>query len=171
MMRGCDLDMAGTLWLYRLDAHKTEHHGYERVIELGPKAQAVIRPFLKGDPNAHLFSPLDAEKVRNAKRRQERKSPITPSQSRRRPKRKPQRQPKGHYTKDSYCRAIKRACIRAGVPHWHPHQLRHSFATRVRKEYGLELARILLGHRSAAITETYAELDRAKAAEVVAKIG
>ena len=33
-------------------------------------------------------------------------------------------------------------------------------ATFLRKEFGLETARIILGHRSAAITEVYAELDQ-----------
>lgn len=40
--------------------------------------------------------------------------------------------------------------------HWHPHQLRHNAATYLRKEFGLETARIILGQRSAAITEIYA---------------
>ena len=54
---------------------------------------------------------------------------------------------------------------------WHPHQLRHNAATNLRKEFGLEAARIILGHRSAAITEVYAELDQQKAIEVMLKIG
>ena len=36
---------------------------------------------------------------------------------------------------------------------------------------GIEVARILLGHRSAGITEVYAEVDREKAMSVVSKIG
>jgi integrase len=55
--------------------------------------------------------------------------------------------------------------------HWHPHQLRHNAATFLRKEFGLETARIILGHRSAAITEVYAELDQQKAMEAVVKVG
>jgi hypothetical protein len=46
--------------------------------------------------------------------------------------------------------------------HWHPHQLRHNAATYLCKEFGLETARIILGHRSAAITEVYAEIDQQK---------
>ena len=57
------------------------------------------------------------------------------------------------------------------IPRWHPHQLRHNYATRVRREYGIETARILLGHRSMAVTEVYAETDRSTAREIVAKIG
>ncbi len=52
---------------------------------------------------------------------------------------------------------------------WHPHQLRHSFATLMRKRHGLELTRILCGHKSAAITEVYAEADFERAKEVMAQ--
>ena len=60
---------------------------------------------------------------------------------------------------------------KAGVPHWHPHQLRHNAATNLRREFGIELARIILGHATAFTTEIYAEADRQQAMEVVAKIG
>ncbi len=39
------------------------------------------------------------------------------------------------------------------------------------KEFGLETARIILGHRSAAITEVYAELDQQKAMEAIVRVG
>ena len=55
--------------------------------------------------------------------------------------------------------------------HWHPHQLRHNAATFLRKEFGLETARIILGHRSAAITEVYAEIDQQKAMEAIVRVG
>lgn len=35
---------------------------------------------------------------------------------------------------------------------WHPNQLRHTFATAVRREYGLEAAQALLGHERADVT-------------------
>jgi site-specific recombinase XerD len=35
--------------------------------------------------------------------------------------------------------------------------LRHTFATRVRKEHGLEAAQVLLGHSKADTTQIYAE--------------
>jgi integrase len=54
---------------------------------------------------------------------------------------------------------------------WHPHQLRHNAATQIRKEFGIEFARIILGHRSASITEIYAELDDRKAVSIMQKIG
>jgi hypothetical protein len=52
------------------------------------------------------------------------------------------------------------------IPHWHPHQLRHAAATRLRKEHGLEAARVVLGHAGAAVTELYAEIDHDKARRV-----
>ena len=55
--------------------------------------------------------------------------------------------------------------------HWHPHQLRHNAATKLRKEFGIDAARVVLGHRSAAVTEIYAELDHTKAAEIMGRIG
>ncbi len=53
----------------------------------------------------------------------------------------------------------------------YPHQLRHNAATALRKEYGIEAARVVLGHRSALVTEIYAEMDRTKAAEVMERVG
>jgi integrase len=54
---------------------------------------------------------------------------------------------------------------------WHPNQLRHSFATRVRKQHGLEAAQVLLGHARADVTQVYAERNEQLAASVAAKIG
>jgi site-specific recombinase XerC len=53
----------------------------------------------------------------------------------------------------------------------HPNQLRHSFATRVRKEHGLEAAQVLLGHSRADVTQVYAERNERLASAVAAKIG
>ncbi len=54
---------------------------------------------------------------------------------------------------------------------WHPYQLRHSFATRVRKNHGLEAAQVLLGHSRADVTQVYAERDESLAATVAASVG
>ena len=54
---------------------------------------------------------------------------------------------------------------------WHPNQLRHTFATEVRKGYGLEAAQVLLGHSRADVTQVYAERDAGLAAEVARKVG
>jgi site-specific recombinase XerC len=52
-----------------------------------------------------------------------------------------------------------------------PNQLRHNAATAIRKQFGIEAARTVLGHGSAAVTEIYAAMDLARASEVMARIG
>ena len=79
--------------------------------------------------------------------------------------------PGDRYTAHSYGAAIAKGCMWAGVQRWSPNQLRHSYATRIRKEAGLEAARILLGHRSMAVSEVYAEVDRAAVRAVVKRLG
>jgi integrase len=86
-------------------------------------------------------------------------------------RRRPGNAPHDRYTPDSYGRAIRRACEWAGVPQWHPHQLRHSFATRIRRDFGLEAARLMLGHSSMVVTQVYAEQDRQLAMKIAAKVG
>ena len=54
---------------------------------------------------------------------------------------------------------------------WYPHQLHHAKATEIRREAGLDAARAVLGHRTPAITEVYAEIDTAKAAAIMEKLG
>jgi integrase len=54
---------------------------------------------------------------------------------------------------------------------WSPNQLRHSYATKVRKEHGLEAAQVLLGHSRADVTQIYAEKNEAMAADIASKIG
>ena len=187
IMRGCDLDTSGKVWTYTPSTHKTEHHGIERPIYLGPKAQEVVKPLLKSDLTAYLFDPRDAMEDYNAERRRKRKTPMTPSQASRTKKSRPKVAPLDHYTTESYRRAVARACRKADkaarkrhpdakpedvfVPVWHPHQLRHNAATRLRKEFGIEAARVVLGHRSAAVTEVYAELDQTKASTIMGRVG
>jgi integrase len=185
IMRGLDLDTSGKVWLYRPGsdqgqhgAHKTAHHGFSRVIAVGPKGQEIIRRHLKTDTQAYLFSPADSVAEFRARQRQARKTKVQPSQQNRR-KHNPDKRPGERYTASAYARAIADAIKRWNkkkpeaehIPHWHPHQLRHTRATEVRKEYGLDAARAVLGHHSPIITETYAELDEARAAEVMGRIG
>jgi integrase len=172
-IRGSEIDMTDAVWVYRPAHHKTAWRGHIRRICLGPQAQEILRPFLKlkSNPAAYLFSPHDAEAGRNADRRRNRMTPMTPSQAKRHAKRRPRR-PKGdRYTVDSYRRAISYGIKKSGVGHWHPHQLRHTAATSLRREFGLETARIVLGHKTAAITEVYAEADHARAVEAMTQVG
>ena len=60
--RACDFDRSGDVWRYVPYTHKTEHQDKKRVVAVGPKAQAILMPYLleKADtPEAFLFSPQD----------------------------------------------------------------------------------------------------------------
>jgi integrase len=194
LMRPIDLDTSGRIWVYvpgsdqgQHGAHKTSYLGKAREIYLGPQAQAIIKPMLPLDTMAYIFSPQESERARHAEQRRQRKTPMTPSQAKRRPKSRPKRSPRDHYDTHSYRRAIKRAAQLADlqahrdrpkvpaaeiiVPEWNPNQLRHNAGTAIRKQYGVELARIILGHASAFTTEIYAEADRQQAMEVVGRVG
>lgn len=153
-------DRGDGLWAYTPAAHKTEHHGRRRVLLLGPKAQAVLRPWLARDPAAYCFTP--AEAVAWARRRRAGDT-------------RPVKQPAGlnpTYTRHSYRVAVRRACRRAGVPAWTPNQLRHTRATQIRAEFGsLEAAKAVLGHADTRVTEIYAERDLGLAAEVMQRMG
>jgi integrase len=74
-------------------------------------------------------------------------------------------------TRAALRRSIHRACKVAGIPNWHPNQIRHTVGTEVRAKYGLEAAQCLLGHTRADVTQTYAERDMKQAADVARKIG
>lgn len=43
------------------------------------------------------------------------------------------------------------------IDHWHPHQLRHTLGTEIRRKYGIEAAQVLLGHARADVTQVYAQ--------------
>jgi integrase len=187
VMRGCDIDTTGELWVYRPVAHKTLHHGHLREIYLGPRAQDLVRPFLKLDSRAYLFDPREADAISRLRRHERRRTPLhlgnAPGANR---KQNPKRFPGASYSVDSYRRAITRACdiadawAKAGkiidnnkivIPRWHPHQLRHSAATELRKTFGLEAAQVILGHKSLTITQVYAERNVTAAKRVMAEVG
>ena len=173
-LRRSEIDTTGEVWLYRPRRHKNAHRGKPRVIAIGPKCQELLREFFTDNPDDYLFSPRRAVEEMLADRSANRKTPRYPSHLERNATKRakaPGRPPADRYRTTSYDRAIARACKKAGVPHWHPNQLRHTFATEVRKQHGLEAAQVLLGHSRADVTQIYAEKNEALAVAVAAKIG
>jgi integrase len=170
ILRECDIDKSGPVWVYRPTRHKNQHRGQQRLVYLGPQAQGLLKDFFPADPTDFVFSPRRAREERYATLRANRKSKVQPSQVCRR-KQNPKKQPGKRYKVKAYYHAVQKACKRARIEPWHPHQLRHAAATRLRKEFGVELARIILGHKTAFTTEIYAEVDRVQAVEVMGKVG
>lgn len=155
---------------------------------VGPRAQEILAPDLLRDDNEACFSPVDSERKRLEERHATGKTPLgygnRPGTNR---KRHPNRKPRESYDSGSYRRAVQLACDKAFPPpdgmivgqveqwqskyHWSPNQLRHTFGTNVRRQEGLEVARLLLGHADASTTAIYAEMDRNKAIEAAKRVG
>ena len=181
LMRACDIERTGDVWLYRPAQHKEEHHDQALVIPLGPKCQAILGPYLDRPKTAFLFSPQESELQRRAAQRAKAVRPGSGAH-RTRPG------VRTHYNPRSYRRALWYAIRRANkqrsdeaiaadydppppIPHWHPHQLRHSIGTEVRRKYRTEAARVYLGHARMSTTEIYAERDLDLARQIAREIG
>ena len=202
------LDTSGPVWLYRPATHKNAWRGKSRVIAIGPKAQAILKPFTPAAPVAYFFSPRRAVEQFHASRGLARQTPRYRSHMERNKKNRktrPKRVPAELYDVNAYGHAIDRACDAAFPPppalrqrsdetkaawwkrlteaerdqvkssrrshRWHPNQLRHSFATKVRREHGLEAAQVALGHAKADVTQVYAERDLDLALRVAESAG
>lgn len=147
IMRPRDIDQTQTPWLYTPHTHKTEHHGRERRIWLGPKARAVLTPLLARcrKPDTWLF-PSRARGKHAARRT--------------------------HWTVSGYRIAIQRACAQEPtIPAWHPNQLRHTQATAIRAAFGVEGAQAVLGHANLNTSEIYAEKNELLAKQIAEKLG
>lgn len=191
-LRGDRIARGASPWLYDVGEHKADDTGRSRVVPIGPKAQAILKPFLERPPNQYLFSPAEAVEEYHRARRETRKTKVQPSQTARRKRAKPLRTPGSRYRTKSYYKSILAGFVRMaksagherpagktihqwlrsiGIEPWHPHQLRHTFGTVVRQRYGLEGAQVSLGHSKADVTQIYAERDLGLAIEIAADMG
>jgi integrase len=165
------IDRSAETWIYRPAKHKTQKKKVKLQIPLGPRVQRLLAPFIDRPADQPLFSPRELVDAKNAAKRACRKTPMTPSQAKRRIKRKPLRAPGLRYSANSYRRAVARAIRKAGVEYWHPHRLRHSHATRVRQRYELEGSQASLGHKNVTATQIYARKNEKLARQIAAEIG
>lgn len=174
-MTPASIDRTGETWIYRPDAHKTAHHGRTREVFIGPKAQSILAGFIEraAGPDARLFTAAESHRWSRMKRTLQRTTDgrwgnrVGTNRVR-----DPKRKPGDKFTSSAYAAAVRRGCRKAKVTPWTPHQLRHTFATEVRRTHGLEVASLALGHASVQITDAvYAERDAGKIAGVIAKVG
>lgn len=168
-----DVHRTGDVWQIRLTGHKNAHRGQARTIYLGPRAKAAILPFLARPSDAFVFCAADSVVDFRSERTARRVTPASCGNGVGDVRATdPKWRPGDGFTREAYTRAIARACTRTGVPRWSPNQLRHNYATEIRRQFGLEAAAILLGHSSALVTDAvYAERDSAKAVAIAAECG
>jgi integrase len=168
-IRPCEVLKENGVWFYIPRSHKTQHFDRRKVIVIGPKAQAVLGPWLERDPETYCFVPAEVAAWQNQRSR---KKGATKPKSKASNESVDVRPGPGQcYTRHSYRVAVQRACRRAGVPVWSPRQLRHTRATHIRARYGLEAAKAVLGHSDTKVTEIYAERDLALAVKIMGEIG
>ena len=167
-MRVGDIDRSrgNGLWYYVPRHHKTEQHIGKKPIPLGKPEQDLIAPYLIGKrADESVFSPRKAMEQRNALKRANRKTSITPSQAARDKARaeKSASRVGDFYDENSYRKAIEYAIKKGNkvlpegekIPHWYPYLLRNSAATAIELEHGLDEAQAQLGHTSANMTKRY----------------
>jgi len=165
-----NIDRTTNIWVYTPEGHKNEHHEQDRIVMIGPRAQELLAPYLLRAPDAYCFTPAESERRRYEKLAAARKTPLRKRDDERIRKRS-HRKYAECYKSDTYRHAIQRTCKIQGIPKWTPNQLRHSAATAIRKQYGLEAAQVMCGHQSADITQVYAERDLALARKVAGEVG
>jgi integrase len=169
-LRACDIERDGDVWLYRPTSHKTEHHGKERIILIGPQAQAILKPYIarRTKLSEFVFLPSEAHRERLEQIGFDEVTAYQVSRSTFKPGR--------CFQHDTFYGQVCRTCDRAFdadgakrkakdyAHRWHPHRLRHNAATRVREQFGIEAAKDLLGHSSLSTAMIYAErsMDRMK---------
>lgn len=218
--RSCDIDCSEKVWSYRPAEHKLQHHGIDRVVPIGPKAQVMLTPFIMDrGPEDFLFSPSESMQEHWEQRNAERRTALScGNRAGTNRVAAPRKVPGKRYDTNSYSRAVRYGCEEAFPPPSHLarrqvaargrkagslrnetwgewrdrlkaaglleelqqwqrdhrfalNQLRHSAATQIARENGLEAARAVLGHRTVDMTLVYAEADATAAAATMIAIG
>lgn len=172
IMRPMDIDRTGDIWFYKPSSHKNLERDKPRIVCVGRQGQDVLTRYLLRAGDQFCFKPSESEQRRRAANHRARKTPAScgngPGTNR---KRKPRWTPGDRYTTQSLGKAVRRACVKAGVKPWALNRLRHSVGSRVRREYGLEHAQAVLGHSNLQTTQIYAVVALQRAIEVAKKFG
>lgn len=113
----------------------------ELVIWLGPIAKSILHEVWQDDPSAYFFRAT----VKN--------------------------KPHIHMTEKSYANSIRYYQQKHNLTPWTPHQLRHSFAERVREKFGIEAAQAALGVKNLKTAEIYSGKQEQTAIRVADAIG
>jgi len=199
-IRTCDIVRDCVPWHYAPKRHKNSHRGHKRVIFFGPRARQVLEPFLDdANPEAFIFSPkksiqalkdssknparTDRQRQRSAERKRKEAAEARRHKSGKSLP-KSSRRPGNHYPRHSLTNAVRLACSKHEIPHWHPHQLRHACKDRLEEAAGIEsfnavagiataseATQATLGHSSKKMTSRYGSTSFGLAAITMEKYG
>lgn len=161
-MRPCELcglrwsliDRSRTPWVFRPADNKNGWRGevgFPRAVCIGPKARAILERHKGGGD--FPFSPVQSVAEYFAAKHEARKTPVYGERA------KSAHVPRvlgERWTTSAYTKTIHAACLRAGVSPWGANRLRHAFGTDVRRAFGLDAAKAVLGHNGGAcVTDVY----------------
>ena len=154
-LRWSQIDTSQTPWVYRVpaDANKNAWRGElgrPRVVLIGPKAREILNRYRGGD------IPFSPEKAMTEYFNNLREERVTPFYGGKDPNAHIPRKFGETWKTDSYTGTIAAACRRADIKPWGANRLRHAFATEVRRKFGLDAARAVLGHTGGGcVTDIY----------------
>ena len=147
------------MWTFTPPRHKTRRHGKTRVIYIGPKAQEVLRAYLRRPDDWYCFAPA-----------WKRSGPrYTTDSYRRAIHRACERQ--WNALRKEFLSKNPGAEFNEPLIKWSPNQLRHTAGTSVRAAFGAEHAQAILGHSNLSTTEIYAKQSEARAHEAAKRLG
>ena len=170
------IDRSGPVWKAILKKHKTVRFGKDRIIMFGPAAQEVIIPWLRlSEPDEPIFSP---RRIEQGKQKAHGKSYASGSlaQTISRATRRAFPHPTISKIKRSRTKkltAAQKAELKAwnDAHVWTLAQLRHTRATELREQYGIDVAATVLGHARINMTTHYSSSARKHAESAISQVG
>lgn len=148
-------------WRCPLRHHKTAHKGKPRILLFNESAQQILQRYIKADPHAPLL-PGRRSTLGAAVRRACEVAFGMPDELRR---------PAATLRPDELADVRRRADEWRAEHCWTPHALRHTVATKLVDEIGIEATQRLLGHSDAAMTYHYSKAAEKAAIDAVRRLG
>lgn len=183
IMRPCDIDRTGDVWLYSPSRHKNDWRDQSLVKAIPEPAQAILRPRLLRDSEAYLFEPREGVQwAIEQRQKRQRTTKVYPSETKRverlkrlRRHRVKRKAPGPHYTTTSYRRAIHYGFKRAEregleLERFNPNQLRHSIVTFISGRFGRQKAQRFAGHENLDATAIYDESEISEMIELAREL-
>lgn len=138
------IDTSREPWVYRPPFFKTQWRGMIRAVLIGPKARALLSKYHDADFDGYPFSP--ARIIADGFKGGRNQAASIPTK-------------RGIvcWNTGTYTMALRNYCVKVKIkPAWTANRLRHSFATDIRRQFGITVASYLCGHSNGSrITDGY----------------
>ncbi|CAN5610912.1 hypothetical protein BH11PLA2_BH11PLA2_47140 [soil metagenome] len=161
-------EIGSQLWWITYDHHKTDGDGMGRAWAIDMRVAEILKPFMDRPPTENCFNP--AESVQQASETVKRERiELRGGGSGGSRKLKTGRRSRPMYTRQTFRRAIGRACDKAGVPRFNLYQVRYLVSVEALEEGGVQLEMDMLGHKTSRMAKHYARQGLMRMAKSVAQ--